>query len=112
MADDLLHLVATITVKDGKLEQVLEALKTLASTVHQTEPDVLRYFAFQTKNSEGQDQLVMIEKYSNAEAHKAHSATSHFKSFVGQVQDLLAGPLDIKVGPLVAGYESKSKASL
>lgn len=47
-------------------------------------------------------------RYASAEAHKAHVATSHFQSFVGQVQDFLAGPLDIKVGPLVAGYESKA----
>ncbi|CRG82969.1 hypothetical protein PISL3812_00316 [Talaromyces islandicus] len=115
MADESLHLIATLTVKEGKLEQVidnfpflLEALKVITATVQQVEPDVLRYFAFQTKNSEGQDQLVMIEKYANADAHKAHIATSHFQNFVEQAKDLLAGPLDIKFGPFVVGYESKA----
>lgn len=48
---------------DLLLLQLLAALKTITATVQQAEPGVLRYFAFQTKNSEGQDQLVMVEKY-------------------------------------------------
>jgi quinol monooxygenase YgiN len=58
------------------------------------------------------DRLTRSYRYTNAEAHKAHIATSHFKSFGGQMQGFLAGPLDLKFGPLVAGYESKGKANL
>ncbi|EED22960.1 antibiotic biosynthesis monooxygenase, putative [Talaromyces stipitatus ATCC 10500] len=107
-SSEIVHLVATITVQDGKIQQAIETLKGLAAEVQKSEPDVLRYFCFRTKNEKGQDQLVMIEKYTSEEAHKAHTTSAHFQAFQKEAKDLLAGPLDIKSGHFVAGYEGRS----
>lgn len=84
-----LHLVATATVQDGKLQdvrrsfhycrmkpdqmsQALDAIKTLTEEAQKNEPGLLRYFAFTTKNEEGQDQIVFVEKYIHSHQHALH----------------------------------------
>jgi quinol monooxygenase YgiN len=49
--------------------QFLEGAHQITKTVHEKEPGVLRYFAFQTKSKEGEDQVVFVEKYVISIAH-------------------------------------------
>ncbi|KAH8703835.1 putative antibiotic biosynthesis monooxygenase [Talaromyces proteolyticus] len=116
-------------MSDKYIHLLLEEVKKVTEAVHKAEPDVLRYYAIQTKNAQGQDQLIFVEKYgfrsicvegqdgqlidfsnryATAESQKAHRSTVHFQAFAKQAQELLAAPLDVKAGALVAGYETRA----
>jgi hypothetical protein len=44
------------------VSQFLAEVKKITKTVQETEPNVLRYFGFQTKSDDGNDQVVFVEK--------------------------------------------------
>lgn len=78
------YLIAVLTAKEGKIEQVrallissllptvrtdyrllshnqiIEAMKTLSDEVYRSESNILRYFSYQTKNKQGLDQIVFV----------------------------------------------------
>ncbi|RAO69742.1 uncharacterized protein BHQ10_005754 [Talaromyces amestolkiae] len=103
-----LHLVATATVQDGKLQDALDAIKTLTEEAQKNEPGLLRYFAFTTKNEEGQDQIVFVEKYADEDVHKVHHTTAHFQAFGKKAAAFLAGPPVIRTGAFAAGFENRA----
>ncbi|OKL61208.1 hypothetical protein UA08_03623 [Talaromyces atroroseus] len=108
MSQQYVHLVAIATVKEGQLEKLLEEVKKITEVVHNTEPDILRYYCIQTKNAKGLDQIIFVEKYTTEEAFKAHTASAHFQAFAGKFSEFLAEPLDIKVGSFIAGHEVRA----
>ncbi|EEA28527.1 hypothetical protein TMatcc_003139 [Talaromyces marneffei ATCC 18224] len=108
MSSQPLHLVAIATLQDGKLQGALDAIKTLTEEAHKNEPGLLRYFCFTTKNEQGQDQVIFVEKYSDEEVHKVHHATAHFQAFGKKAAEFLAGPLVIRSGNYAAGFENRA----
>lgn len=110
-------------------------MQNLTEQVKKSEPDVAKYYAFQTKNDKGQDQVVFVEKYvfsslsplppseyssdcgslttgrnryANAAALENHRVQAHYQLFQSQAREIVAGPPDIKVGQFLSGFEARS----
>jgi quinol monooxygenase YgiN len=92
----LIHVLALITTKPGKREEVLDAFRANVPAVH-GEEGCIEYGAaidtegvgpFQTQL--GPDTFVVVEKWADVEALKAHAAAPHMAAYAAKTKDLLA----------------------
>lgn len=92
----MLHVIAIVTAKPGKREAILEAIRENLPAVR-AERGCIEYGpavdaegigAFQTKA--GPDTIFVIEKWSDAEALRAHAAAPHMAAYAAKVKDLIA----------------------
>jgi quinol monooxygenase YgiN len=78
----MITLIATLKVKDGKMDDVKEILKQIVSHVKTTEPGCLEYIPHTVKGDA--NTIVFYEKYADKDALKIHSA-----NFVENFKDVL-----------------------
>ena len=92
----MLHVVAIVTAKPGKREAILQAIRANLPAVR-AENGCIEYGpaidaegigSFQTKA--GPDTLFVIEKWSDANALRAHAAAPHMAAYAAKVKDLIA----------------------
>ncbi len=92
----MIHVVAIITAKPGLRENVLEAFRANIPAVR-AEDGCIEYGpatdaegvgSFQTKF--GVDTFVVIEKWRDLAALKAHAAAPHMAAYGAKVKDMLA----------------------
>ncbi|MEM7748579.1 MAG: putative quinol monooxygenase [Pseudomonadota bacterium] len=91
----MIQVVAVITTKPGKREEVLTAFRANMPAVHAEDGcieyapavDADGFGSFQTPI--GSDTFMVIEKWASADALKAHAAAPHMKEYAGKVKDLL-----------------------
>ena len=85
---------ARITVKPDAIDQFLSyaAVIVLASNL---EKGCLIYNLYQEVGNPSS--FIFYEEYENQEAVDFHNATNHFKTFIGQITELLAGSPLIEV---------------
>jgi len=92
----MIHVVAIITAKPGQREAILEAFRANIPAVR-AEDGCIEYGpavdaeglgAFQTKF--GPDTFVVIEKWRDAEALKAHAAAPHMAAYATKTKELIA----------------------
>jgi quinol monooxygenase YgiN len=92
----LIHVLAFITTKPGRRNEVLEAFRANVPAVH-AEDGCIEYGAaidtqdvgpFQTQV--GADTFVVVEKWTSLEALKAHAASPHMAAYGAKTKDLLA----------------------
>lgn len=92
----MIHVVAVITAKPGQREAILAAFRANIPAVH-AEDGCLEYGptvdaeglgGFQTKF--GPDTFVVIEKWRDADALKAHAAAPHMAAYAAKVKDMIA----------------------
>src|SRR5258706_11595966 len=90
------HVVAVIPAQAGKRDAVLKEFRANVPNVR-AEQGCIEYGAavdidpgppFQVKH--GPDAFVVIEKYQDVEALKAHAASAHMKAYGEKTRDLLA----------------------
>ena len=93
----MIHVVAILTAKSGQREKILEAFRANIPAVR-AEDGCIEYGpaidaeglgSFQTKF--GPDAFVVIEKWRDAAALKAHAASPHMAAYSAKVKDLIAG---------------------
>ena len=93
----MIHVVAHITTKPGMRAEVLQHFRANMPAVH-AEDGCIEYVpvvdadgfgSFQTKA--GADCFVVIEKWRDADALKAHAAAPHMAAYGAKVKDMLAG---------------------
>lgn len=93
----MIHVVALITTKPGMRAQVLEAFNANVPAVR-AEDGCIEYGpavdaeglgSFQAKV--GPDTFVVIEKWRDVAALKAHAAAPHMAAYAAKVKDMLAG---------------------
>jgi quinol monooxygenase YgiN len=93
----MIHVIALITTKPGMREQVLEAFRANVPAVR-AEDGCIEYGpaidaeglgGFQAKV--GTDTFVVIEKWRDVAALKAHAAAPHMAAYAAKVKDMLAG---------------------
>jgi quinol monooxygenase YgiN len=92
----MIHVVAVITTKPGMRTQVLSAFHANIPAVHaedgcveyQPVIDAEGFGAFQTKL--GADSFMVIEKWRDAAALKAHAVAPHMATYGAKVKDMLA----------------------
>ena len=91
----MIHVVAVITAKPGQREKILEAARENLAPVR-AEKGCIEYGpvvdaefgAFQTPL--GPDTFMVIEKWEDADALKAHAAAPHMAAYGKKVKDLIA----------------------
>jgi quinol monooxygenase YgiN len=92
----MIHVVAVITAKPGKREEILGHFRANVPAVR-AEKGCIEYGAavdadpalpFQTKW--GPDTFLVIEKWESLDALRAHAAAPHMAAYAGKVKDLLA----------------------
>ena len=90
----MIHVVAIITAKPGKRDEILKNFKANVPAVH-AEKGCIEYGA--TIDTDGgpfakfgPDTFVFIEKWRDPAALKAHAAAPHMATYAGKVKDLIA----------------------
>ena len=92
----MIHVIAIITAKPGMREAMLEAARANMPAVR-AEDGCIEYGpamdaeglgSFQTKF--GPDTFVVIEKWRDAQALKAHAAAPHMAAYGTKVKDMIA----------------------
>jgi quinol monooxygenase YgiN len=95
----MIHVVAVLTTKPGKREEVLKHFRANVPAVR-AEKGCIEYGAavdadpapaFQTKY--GPDTFVVVEKWESVDALAAHSKAPHMQAFGAKIKDLLANRL-------------------
>jgi quinol monooxygenase YgiN len=92
----MLHVVAIITAKPGLRENILEAFRANIPAVR-AEDGCIEYGptvdaegmgSFQARF--GPDTFVVMEKWRDAQALKAHAAAPHMAAYAAKVKDMIA----------------------
>ena len=92
----MIHVVAIVTAKPGQREAILKEFRANVPAVR-VEDGCIEYGpaidaeglgSFQTKF--GPDTFVVIEKWRDANALKAHAAAPHMAAYAAKVKDLIA----------------------
>lgn len=92
----MLHVIAIITAKPGKRAEILRALRDNLAAVR-AENGCIEYGPaidadgigpFQTKV--GDDTLMVIEKWADADCLRAHAAAPHMATYAAKVKDFIA----------------------
>lgn len=91
----MIHVLAFITAKPGRREEVLAAFRANVPAVH-AEAGCIEYGPaidaeeigrFQTKL--GADSFVVVEKWESVEALKAHAAAPHMAAYAAKTKDMI-----------------------
>ena len=92
----MIHVIAVLTAKPGKRDAVLKEFRANVPNVR-AEKGCIEYGAaldleggpgWQARH--GADAFVVIEKWQDLDALKAHAAAPHMKAYGDKVKDLLA----------------------
>ncbi|NIO40732.1 MAG: antibiotic biosynthesis monooxygenase [Burkholderiales bacterium] len=91
----MIHVVAVITAKPGQREKILEAARDNLAAVR-AEKGCIEYGpvvdadfgGFQSPL--GSDTFLVIEKWEDADALRAHAAAPHMAAYAKRVKDLIA----------------------
>jgi quinol monooxygenase YgiN len=93
----MIHVIAVVTAKPGKREEVLKHWRQIVPAVR-AEQGCIEYGAavdadpalpVQTKY--GPDTFVVVEKWESMDALSAHAVAPHMKAYGAKTKDLLAG---------------------
>ena len=68
----MITLIATLKVKDGKMEEAINVLKEIVPKVKASEPGCLEYIPHTVRGDE--KTIIFYEKYNDKDALKLHSA--------------------------------------
>jgi quinol monooxygenase YgiN len=92
----MIHVVAVLTAKPGKRDEVLKHFRANLPAVH-AEKGCIEYGtavdadpAIPAQTKYGPDTVVVIEKWASMDALAAHAVAPHMQAFVAKVNDLLA----------------------
>ncbi len=92
----MVHVIAMVTAKPGQRETILAAMRANLAAVRAEQGcieygpaiDVDNAGAFQAKL--GPDTFVVIEKWADSHALRAHSVAPHMAAYAAKVKDLIA----------------------
>ncbi len=105
----MIHVVAIITAKPGLRESILAEFRANMPAVH-AESGCIEYGpavdaeglgGMQTKF--GPDTFIVLEKWENVDALKAHSATPHMAAYAAKTKDMIASRVIHVVAPVAEG---------
>jgi len=90
----VIHVIALITAKPGKRAALLAEFRKIIPEVHAEQGCIEYGPAVDAEGSPdrfGDDTFVVVEKWENPEALKAHSVAPHMKAYGERTRDLVAG---------------------
>ena len=92
----MIHVVAVITAKPGKREEILQQFRANVPAVRAEKgcveygPAVDADPAPSLQTRYGADTFVVLEKWESMDALKAHAAAPHMAAYAAKVKDLIA----------------------
>ncbi len=86
--------IATLKVREGKMDEAVQVLKEDVPKLMKNEPGCLAYIPHRVKGEGNGTTLVIYEKYADKDALKLHSA--NLASSMGRLLGLLDPQMDIK----------------
>jgi quinol monooxygenase YgiN len=92
----VIHVIAVITAKPGKREEILKAFRANVPNVRAEKGCIEYGAAIDAENALpiqkkwGADTFLAIEKWESMEALKAHAAAPHMASYAAKTKDLIA----------------------
>jgi quinol monooxygenase YgiN len=98
----MVAVIARIPIKEEKLNQAIEAFKQLMTEVAKEE-GTLSYTL--NVSDSAPYTLVVLERYKDKEAFKAHMSTPHFRAFPAKAAELFAGKPEISVMDEIASIQ-------
>ncbi len=92
----MIHVVAVITAKPGQRDQILQAFKANAPAVR-AERGCIEYVATVDADNApamqtpyGADTFVVVEKWEDMDALRAHAAAPHMASYAARTKEFVA----------------------
>ncbi|KAF3403839.1 hypothetical protein F1880_010156 [Penicillium rolfsii] len=101
-----INVAAIVNPKPEKFDEVAALFSELVKKVEECEPDTLIYYVIKIQDK---NELVVVERYKNEAAVKAHSSAPYFKETIAKAMPLLAKPVDIKMGQFLNGERGVSR---
>jgi quinol monooxygenase YgiN len=86
--------VATLKVKEGKMDEAIQILKEDIPKLLKNEPGCMAYVPHTVKGEGNGSTIIMYEKYADKDAFKVHSANLMIS--MGRLIALLEPQMDIK----------------
>jgi len=68
----MVTVIASVKVKEGKMEEAIEVLKEIVPKVKETEPGTLEYIPHTVKGVKEKRTIIFYEKYADDKALKLH----------------------------------------
>lgn len=90
----MLAVVAKLPIKEGKVDEAIEAFKGLM--VHVAEEEGTLMYTL-NRDQSNPNTIVVMERYKDQAALDAHSSTPHFKEFFAKSGEFIAGRPEITV---------------
>jgi quinol monooxygenase YgiN len=90
----MISVLAKMPMKEHKVDEAILAVKSLIKDVAKEE-GTLSYSL--NRDQKNPTTLIFIERYTDKEALKAHSASEHFKAFSAKVPEFVSGKVEITV---------------
>ena len=92
----MIHVIAVITAKPGMREEVLQAFRANVPNVR-AEPGCIEYGAaidsepvLKFQAALGPDTFMVVEKYQDLDALKAHAGSPHMAAYSAKTKDMVA----------------------
>ncbi len=90
----MLSVIAKLPIKEGKIEEAIQAFKELMLQVAKEEGTVSYTI---NRSQANPNTLVVMERYKDKAALDAHSSSPYFKAFLPKSGALMAGRAEITV---------------
>ena len=90
----MVTLIATVEVKEGKMQEAIEVLNEIVPQIKASEPGTLEYIPHTVKGSENKNKIIFYEKYEDGEAMKTHMA--NLAKSAAKLTPLLVPGMDLK----------------
>ena len=90
----MLSVVATLQIKEGKEEEFEGVMRELAEKTRANEPGCQLYSLHRSKHPQT---YVVLERYDDQDAFKAHAASEHFRTISPKLGPCFDGPPKIDV---------------
>lgn len=90
----MITVIATLKIKEGKMDEAKEVLKEMAAIVKETEPGTLEYMPHTVAGEKNTNTIIFYEIYKDEEAAKIHRKNLGKNS--AKLGPLLEPGMDIK----------------
>ena len=98
----MLTISARFRIKEGKEEEALAQLKSMAGDVQANEEGALAYACH--RNLDDPLEVIFFEVYRDKDALTAHRGTDHMKQMNSVFKDLFEGPVKIEKLERIGGF--------
>ena len=97
--------LAELEIDPAQLERYKAVAKEQIETSVRVEPGVLALYAVSQKDNPAH--IMVFEMYTEADAHKAHLETPHFKKYKAKTQDMVKSLKLVETVPIMLSAKAK-----